>query len=416
MSLFTGPAGKPNTDALDFATLIAPMEVETFFSDYYDKKPVHIEGGADKFAELMNWPVLTGLLNMTGIWSSQSLMLQLDRQTLPPRAYCDPVTDRSGNSVMQPNAAKVMDLLQNGASLVANDIDTLTRELSLTANCLEDTFDAKVQVNLYCSWKQRQAFNSHFDTHDVFALHAEGEKVWRVYETRMPHPIRHARFENDAFQEPQHEQQRGKLMMEVTMKPGDILYLPRGWYHDALASSGGSVHMAFGVVGLTGFDVVGALSDFAVNDELFRRNLPIASDGRDAMKAAIQALGRKLADLAQDDALVDSVIAYQRSYRYPRMGIDLPVTPIEQHYRVTAPGLRVERRGNQSALMTPRGPIPIPPGRDGIVGWIVSRPAFDRSAYLDAHAALPVADLDRVLMELMNMGLLAQEGVGNKGP
>jgi len=403
MSLFD-----PGSDGLDFADVIAPMSVETFFADHYDKKPAHIEGGAEKFAQVMTWDILTRILNVTSAWSSKSLALQMDRKTVAPPMYCDLAEDRSGNQVLQANAEKVMDLLRGGASLVANDIDTLTPELARTAMAFEAAFDAKVQVNLYCSWKQRQAFNSHFDTHDVFALHAEGEKVWRVFESRMPHPIRHARFENAAFGEQDHEKQRGKLMMEVVMKPGDILYLPRGWYHDALASSGGSVHMAFGVVGLTGLDVVGALSDFAVEDEFVRRNLPRSEDGRGAMKAAMRTLGKKLFELSKDDAVVDAVLAHQQSFRYPRLGFDLPVKAVEQTFKLNAQGIRVEVRGNQAILVTPRGQVPIPPAQAEIVRWIVSRPSFDRAAYLEAHSGVSVSDLDRTIVDLANMGLLVQ--------
>ena len=35
--------------------------------------------------------------------------------------------------------------------------------------------------------QSHQAFAPHFDTHDVFALHCQGEKMWNIYEN----------FEND---------------------------------------------------------------------------------------------------------------------------------------------------------------------------------------------------------------------------
>src|SRR3546814_12960582 len=33
----------------------------------------------------------------------------------------------------------------------------------------------------------------------------------------------------------------------IRMQPGDLLYIPRGRYHDALASENGALHIAFGV-------------------------------------------------------------------------------------------------------------------------------------------------------------------------
>jgi ribosomal protein L16 Arg81 hydroxylase len=403
MSLYDDP-----DRAVTLADILAPMTPETFFAEHYDRKPLHIPGAADKFAGLMDWDILTRLLNMTAIWSSKSLLMQSDRQTLPPGSYCVPAEDRSGNTVLQPDAGKVMDLLRKGSSLVANDIDTLTPELSRTADAFEAAFDAKVQVNLYCSWKQRQAFNSHFDTHDVFALHVEGEKVWRVYSTRMPHPIRHERHGNDAYDETQHKKQRGPLLMEVRMTPGDVLYLPRGWYHDALASSGGTVHMAFGVTEMIGFDAIGALSDFAVEDEAFRRNLPRAAEGREALAARLADLGERLQELSRDPRVIDALAAYKAAYRMPRMGIALPVEVEDYRFALTGPNFRIAHQNGQALLVHPGGAAPIPPGGEPLLAWILERGRFVRSDYIEAHGAYSTDDLDRMIRDLVGMNVLAR--------
>ena len=53
-----------------------------------------------------------------------------------------------------------------------------------------------------------------------------------------------------------HEQLKGELWREVRLKPGDLLYLPRGQYHYALADDGACVHIALGVTYPIGMDVV----------------------------------------------------------------------------------------------------------------------------------------------------------------
>lgn len=404
MSIFDGNGGRPTlSDILD------PVTPERFFSENYDKKPLHIPGDPDKFAGLMNWEILSGLLNMSAIWSDKSLLLVADRQPVPAHVFCESVEDRSGNTVLQPVAEKVMDLLRKGASLVANDIDTLTPRLSAVADAFEAGFDAKTQVNLYCSWKQRQAFNSHFDTHDVFALHVEGEKVWRVYSTRMPHPIRHPRHGNEAYLDSDHEKQRGPLLMEVTMRPGDVLYLPRGWYHDALASSGGTVHMAFGVTGLIGFDVVTGLSDFAVEDERFRLNLPLSHEGDEALSKRLADLGDRISTLAREPAFIESIKNYRATYRNRRGGMALPVEVAEKRFRITDPSLRVGRQAGRAILVGAKGAAPIPPGREGAVSWIVRAKDFERGAFLEAHSTDATADLDRLLAEMVSMGILSMD-------
>ena len=85
-----------------------------------------------------------------------------------------------------------------------------------------------MQSNLYCSRKSRQAFAPHFDLHDVFAVHCEGEKAWRVFEGREELPINHPRFQVPEADRPA---RMGGLLMEPLLKPGDVLFIPRGWWH-----------------------------------------------------------------------------------------------------------------------------------------------------------------------------------------
>ena len=37
------------------------------------------------------------------------------------------------------------------------------------------------------------------------------------------------------------------MVEQVTLRPGDLLCIPRGQYHDALASQNGAIHVAFGL-------------------------------------------------------------------------------------------------------------------------------------------------------------------------
>jgi len=387
-----------------FAEVLAPVTPETFFADYYDRKPLHIPGDPAKFSAVMNWSTLNALLDMTAIWGSASLMVVMDGDVLPPAAYCAPATSRDGAAVQQPDAAKVMDLLRRGASLVANDIDTLTPELRQVADAMEAGFGGKAQSNLYCSWRQRQAFRSHFDTHDVFALHMEGEKVWRLYENREPNPIRHARFTGMTAAE--HEQRKGGLMQDVRLTPGDVLYIPRGWYHDALAASGGTIHLAFGLTGVIGLDLIGALSDAVVTDEAFRRNFPQADADPAAFKAHAAELGRRLQRLCETDGFIDAFAAFQRGFRYPRGGFALPIEVADKRFQRTGSDFKVTQKDGRHLLTSPRGAAPLPPGAEAPVAWMVERPDFARGELLNAFPKQAAMDLDRLIAQLQSMGVV----------
>ena len=181
----------------DFAQILDPVTPEAFFAEYYGKKPLHVPGTPDKFAAVLSWQILNEILNMNSIWSAGSLQLFLDSQAVAPKQYCQPAIDRNQARVMRPDPSQVAALLGRGASLVANDVDALTPGMAAVAGALESALNATAQANVYGSKRQRRAFDSHFDTHDVYALHVEGEKTWRIYETQAEAPIAHPRFKSE---------------------------------------------------------------------------------------------------------------------------------------------------------------------------------------------------------------------------
>lgn len=394
-------------DAPSFADLLHPISEEEFFADYYGRKHLHIEGGARKFERVMSWHILASLLNQTAIWSSKSLMLVLDNDVVPAKAYCAPATSRDGQEILRPDAGKVMALLRRGASLVTNDIDSLTPVLSGVANAMENRLAGKVQSNLYCSWKQHQAFGSHFDTHDVFAIHVAGEKLWNIYETRMDDPIAHPKFKS--YGQEWHDRNRGGIAQQVLMKPGDLLYLPRGLYHDAMATSDGTIHIAFGVTHVIGLDVLDMVKATVVDDAEFRRNMPLPELGEAAVAAWLETLGERIADLLRSPGAIRGMIDFQRDYRYPRGGITLPVQPPGRQFRLNAKGLSVVQKDGQWLLAGGKGAVPIPPGQQEVVSWIVGRPGFTEGLLAETFPLMEKAGIQKILTALEGMKVIAAE-------
>ncbi len=388
-----------------FADILHPVTPAEFFAEYYDRKLLHVPGGAEKFATVMSWPVLADLLNKTAIWSSTSLQLALDTAIVPPGQYCRAARSRDGKDILQPDAERVMDLLRRGASLVANDIDTLTPELAGFAGALETALHGKAQANLYCSWKQHQAFGSHFDTHDVYAVHVAGEKLWRIYETRADNPIAHPAFKS--FGQEWHDRNRGAVAREIPMRPGDLLYIPRGLYHDALATSDATVHIAFGVTHVIGMDAFDMLSTLAVGDPAFRRNMPRPEDGPAAAAAWLADLGDRLATLCRESRAIEAMQRHQAGFRYPRGGISLPVQAAGRRFRLIASSLSVEPRNGAAVLAGPKGAVPIPGGLAEPVAWIVGRREFDEAEFAAAFPAMDGAAREKLLRELAGMKVIA---------
>ena len=102
-----------------------------------------------------------------------------------------------------------------------------------------------VQANAYITPPQNQGFSDHYDVHDVFVLQLVGEKRWLIHEPVLESPLRdqpwtdrRAAVERRAAERP---------VIETVLRPGDCLYLPRGFLHAAQALGGITTHLTIGV-------------------------------------------------------------------------------------------------------------------------------------------------------------------------
>ncbi len=402
----------------DLAALLAPVTPERFFAEHYDKAPLHVRGGAAKFAQVLSWRQINRLLDMTHIWSGTSLKLVMDSQAVPPEQFCTRATGRDGGSLLQPEARRVQEWIARGASVVMNDVDSLTPGLASVSNALEAAGLGKAQANVYISWQSHKAFHTHYDTHDVWAVQVEGEKAWNIWDGRAEWPIPHPAFRGQP--QSHHDQARGKLREKVLMQPGDLLYLPRGWYHDALAEAPASVHVAYGVHAPLGMDLVNILLERVLYDAEFRKPLPRQDGSAPARFALTQRaglLGQRLAELCKDPKVLEVLAGFVANYRWQRGGYDILASrglgssaeadgggDGAAPFRVVAGGAKPVRRGAEWVVKTASGAVPLTAAEAEAATWLLGRGDVTAGELARAH---PAVDAAALLARLAGAGLLA---------
>jgi hypothetical protein len=398
----------------DLAALLAPVTPERFFAEHHDKAPLHVRGEPGKFAQVLSWRGINRLLDMTHVWTGTSLKLVMDSQTVPPEAYCARTQGRDGAPVLQPEARRVREWVARGASIVMNDVDSLTPGLASVSEALEAAGLGKSQANVYISWRSHKAFRTHYDTHDVWAVQVEGEKSWNIWEGRAEWPIPHPMFRGQ--KQEHHDAARGTLRGVVLMKPGDLLYLPRGWYHDALAEDAASVHVAYGVHAPLGMDLLNILMERALHDVEFRKPLPRQDGGaasRFALTQRAGVLGSRLAELSRDPKVLEVLAGFVAGYRHARGGNDLlaarGLAPPSQDagaapaFRVIAGGARPVRRGSDWVVRTAGGALALSAAEAEAAGWVLARPDVTAEELSRAH---PGVDAEALVARLAGAGLL----------
>jgi hypothetical protein len=388
---------------ISFRNLLAPIAPDDFFARIYGREPLHIPGPPDKFAGLFGWDAFNGLINKTTLWSDNTMKLVQGGRNLTADEYCKPGRNRDGAQVMRPDFEVVSQLMEQGATVILDLVDRLDPGLAAVATALGVATGTRTSCNVYCSFAQKPAFNSHFDTMDVFALQIEGTKTWNVYEGRFEHPVNALGYEYSSFGQDHHDQAKGNVLHQVEMTPGDLLYVPRGQYHDALADSDASLHASFGLTRATGLDFIAttlrSLSDVAA----FREALP-GFDDEAAHQTHIQRLADELHEIISDPEIARQMRDDQRQRAFSELSaLALPAADAEVHFRVLAIGANVDARGK---LKTAAGSRDLAEKEAALARWALERDLFSWRAMAAAFPGLDPEQLGELIGVLAEAGLI----------
>ena len=264
--------------ALSFKWLIDPIEPTTFFTEFYERKPLLIERKQSaKFESLLSIDAIDRYLSTTTPCSPDVFLVDAARE-LKPEDYSFPNSEPPGRI----DLPRAYQLFGTGATISLSQLHERLPSLAALCRAVERTFSSHFQTNIYLSPPHAQGFKTHFDNHDVFVLQVSGSKVWTMYDTGIVLPLRGQVFDPD-------KHTPGPPTREFTLYAGDLFYCPRGLYHSARSTEEASLHITLGLIGKTWADVmIEAVSAACLASPAFRANLPVgfANSAYDSRQAA----------------------------------------------------------------------------------------------------------------------------------
>lgn len=303
-------AVEPQADT--FAGLIAPMSMTEFLADYWEKTFLHVRGNEpDRFTRYFSmrdvdrW--LTGAQG--DLYISSPRDSDLDAQRIDPRD----VTLSVAYSAFTRGCLLVLKPM-NGWPPLQGLIKALGSELH-----------GNVNVEAHLAPPGSKVFPPFVAGHDVLVLQVEGERTWQLHEFSLlqVNPVERT---NMKFPLEWYGRNKTPALAEVCLKPGDLLFIPHGMGHHAIAENGASLHLELSIKPLYWVDFLKfAVECAALHSQDLRRALPPGFVESPEIGERMRQTFEHLMKTFQETASFDEVISVARRnriafQRYPADG------------------------------------------------------------------------------------------------
>jgi lysine-specific demethylase/histidyl-hydroxylase NO66 len=191
------------------------------------------------------------------------------------------------------DGAKAVRQLACGATLVLEELQTYSPQIAAFGAAVSEATGYGTYCAAFLTPPGSRGVAAHYDTASVFLRQVMGSKRWRVSAPTQRWPVRE-------FSRRRHTET--DLVLDIVLKEGDCLYLPRGYIHVGDATDDASAHLSIALRPVTWGSVLQRLTATACTEsERFREALPprfAAVDREALLREQLASLAAHLSTLA----------------------------------------------------------------------------------------------------------------------
>ncbi len=216
--------------------LLSPISVKSFVEDFWDTKPFFIQREAGNYYDkILDFDQVNSYLSGNDI-RFPSIRIAKDGRDIPLNEYSNilSIGKYASEGLIDPD--RLFDKLNSGASIFLQLMRSSIKTLSTFACELEKDLKFRVETHLFLTPNNSKGLTAHYDTTSSFIMQIYGEKKWIVYEPILNLPCVDQTFNRAEYN-------GSSKMFEVTLRAGDLMFLPRGFFHEAEAGDQVSLHV-----------------------------------------------------------------------------------------------------------------------------------------------------------------------------
>ncbi len=396
---------------LRFADITAPIGTDEFLSRYWTREGVLLRTAERDFGRFLNWDAVNAILN-AGDFTFPGIKVSRRDSPVPPEQF---TTSAGGRQVVDSRA--VVDCFRDGASFGITGADSHWPPLREVLDCFHDALLESVNANVYCSPANTQGFQCHYDLHEVFVLQIEGTKHWRVFRPFTEAPV------EGWTREGAEEALQTEPYIDVVLRKGDVLYVPRGHWHYAVAEDSVSLHVTIGVSCRRGLQFLDWLGTELLQETVWRRNAPLlrseAGDGSvlrsnrtlEWSRELRESLVEKLSDATLFDRFLrDTIRGLHPLHNIDLLAQGLPgpaaLDRVVFERPVGRPYLLEEQSPGEVVVSVAGLDIQVDGVKAGVLDKVFSSSSFTLADVRSWDSELDIGEITELLAELVRAGLL----------
>ncbi|WP_165845730.1 JmjC domain-containing protein [Streptacidiphilus pinicola] len=248
------------------------------FAQGWPRTPYRRVGTAAPLRSVLSWSDLDDLVNRRTL-QTPAFRMARNGSVLPIGTLTRAPHTTTQNVTGLADSAAILRELGEGATLILQGLNRSWSPIGALSRRLSSEIGHAVFVNAYLTPRATQGFGAHQDSQHAWLVQCQGSKTWQLWAPD---------------DDPEHDPPDWTLQLDE----GDVLWIPRGWWHSGSSGDRPSLHLTFAVWATTVQDVLKSLtSELAFEPALAEELPPRALHEAAAARSAVGETAVRLAEL-----------------------------------------------------------------------------------------------------------------------